>query len=233
MVELKDGAWAGKPGWLIGGGPSLEGFDWSLLKDVPGHILVINRAYMDVPWAHAFLTEDERFIRRYGHREDWKTFEGQKILAMVEPHYKAKIEEVDPTVRFIPQLDKRHGWSKSLDKGLSTSSNSAIPALNLLDIMGCDPIYLLGIDCRTKDNKDNYHTGKKDGYPESWRTATVQLDSFASDFQYWAGLHLKHRTIINLTTSECPSALTYWTRWERDSFLRTGKTDHIWEKVHR
>lgn len=184
-------------------------FDWHALEKAQ-NIIVLNRAFKEVPHADIFITEDERWWDRYGHHPDWQAFKGTKILALLDASYRAKVEAIDPTVTFIRSREKRYGWSTRLEDGLSTSSNSGIPALNLADILGADPIYLLGFDCRINQGRANYHQDQADGYPELWRAREHQMASFKSDFEHWAEPHLRHRNVINVVYPDFPSAIECW-----------------------
>ena len=61
--------------YLIGGGHSLNGFNWELLRGK--NVLSINRAFQVVPWAIATFWTDSRFYKWY--QKDLKKFEGIKI----------------------------------------------------------------------------------------------------------------------------------------------------------
>jgi hypothetical protein len=231
-VELSDGAWADKRCFIVGGGPSLQGFDWNLLRrqhETGAKVVVVNRAYRDAPYADVFLTEDARVIQAWAHRQDWRAFDGHKLLALMDVGYRADVERADPSVKIIQSCDKRHGWPTTLEQGVSTSSNSGIPALSLADILGANPIYLLGFDCRDDDGRMNFHSD----YPDKWRTNKHQLESFRSDFRHWAklGLDRSGKQVINLVDGRCLSKLDCWPRWDRDTFLLTGNPATVWEPV--
>lgn len=204
-AALVEGAWSGEAAFLIGGGPSLKNLDWSLLKS-HSNIIVVNRAYRDCQHADIFFSEDIQFLAKFSQEPDWKTFEGLKVFHALAPEFSTMARECDPDL-YIINRTKPEGqkfWSKSFVEGLSISSNSAIGALNILDLLGADPIYLLGIDCN-KNGKviSNYHSD----YPVEWSVNGAQLESFASDFEYWAAPHLRHRVVINLNKD---SAVRAW-----------------------
>lgn len=203
---LNNGVWAGQRAVLVGGGPSLKTFDWSLLAGEP-NVIVVNRAWKDVPNAAIFFTEDYRVITElWGSTPEWKAFRGIKILHALDPHYAKLALDVDPTIHIIHRKREDKFWSRSLDEGLSYSSNSMIGALNLADILGAEPICLLGVDCnpvRGERFMSNYHSD----YLEDWKVNAHQLDSFKSDFEHWAALHLGHREIINCNPN---SGVTCW-----------------------
>ena len=215
-MELKDHAWQDEPCFLVGGGPSLRSFPFHLLRDKP-QVMVINRAFLDVPTADIFITEDIRFLEKFGPTPEFRDFPGHKVFAMPDPCYLAKaLEYCGPNLSAIHSREKAKGWSTSIVDGLSTSSNSGIPALDLMDILGADPIYLLGFDCAKVENRiSNYHNS----YPEMWATGSGQLDSFRSDFEHWAAPNIKRRkkNVINLINPDMPSAITCWPKepWDK------------------
>lgn len=199
-MKFVDNYWANEPAFLIGGGPSLKAFDFSLLRDVP-HVIAVNAAFVDCPTAEVFVTEDARVIERFAGTPEWKAFAGVKLFACPDDAYVAQIRAVAPEVEIVHTRPKSKGWSKSLAEGLSTSSNSMIPALNLADVLGANPICLLGVDCGS--DPKNYHAR----YPASWAMGTGQLESFRSDFTHWAAPNLRHRRVVNLNRA---SAVDCW-----------------------
>ena len=208
-----EGAWNGQPCYVIGGGSSLKAFDWNLLRD-KAHQIAINMALLNCPWADIWFSEDHRVITELiTQKEDlkkaWGEFKGIKVWHCLEESLRKEVEGVSPDVHIIERKYKDKRWSKSFQEGLSYSSNSAIGALNIASILGADPIYLLGIDCRLPDQgSPNYH----DLYPHDWRMPRGQEQSYASDFTHWAALHLKGRSVVNLINPEFPSALECWPR---------------------
>ena len=197
---LKTGAWSGSPAWIVAGGPSLRLFDFSLLRDVP-HCIAINAAFYDVPTAEVMISEDARVFERFA--PDLSNFNGVKVFACPDDAYVPQVRAVVPDATIIHTRPKSKGWSKRLEDGLSTSSCSLIPALNLADVMGANPIYLLGVDL--DDDPSNYHKR----YPSTWSTGAAQMESYRSDCEHWAAPNLRHRAIINLNKS---SAVTSWAR---------------------
>ena len=203
---MNDSQWAGEKCFIVGGGPSLKDFDWSILAGQK-HIIAVNAAVFDLPHAEVFITEDARFIKRFAPQLN--LFAGVKVFSCPDDTYCAEVRALVPFMIILPTRDKRYGWSKHIADGLSTSSNSGIPALNLADILAADPIYLLGFDCRTKGlSISNYHAH----YPAAWTMGAQQLVSFASDFEHWAAPNLRHRNIVNVISDDFPSALVCWDR---------------------
>lgn len=198
---LTDGAWNCQPAFLVAGGPSLKDLDWGLLRGVR-NVVCVNRSFLDVPTASAFFTEDLRFVEKYADK--LREFKGEAIFHALAPEHIAPALAAVPNLRIIERKRLDKFWSQSFADGLSYSSNSAIGALNVLSILGAEPIYLLGVDCNPKE-PTNYH----DDYAQDWRSCADQMRSFASDFEHWAKPSLRGRTVVNLNPT---SGVTCWTR---------------------
>ncbi len=201
---ISDGAWAGERAVVVGGGPSLKDFNWQSLRGI-GRIIVVNRAMFDVPWADVMLSEDERFFRRFAARDEYKAFRGIKIFACPDDSFVSEIHAIDPSVTIMQSCPKSKGWPKSLKDGLSTSSNSMVPAISLADILGAEPLYLLGVDCNNK-GPANYHSGD---YPADWAVGSGQLASYRSDFEHWVAPKMRNKKIVNCNVN---SGVTCWPR---------------------
>ena len=215
---LTKGEWKGKEAILVGGGPSLQGFDWSLLKDHP-RVVVVNRAFKDVPTAAIWFSEDFDVITRlWGTTPEWTEFKGVKVLHALDKKFERLVEEVDPGVHFLRTVREGKFWAKDFSEGLSYSSNSMIGALNLVDIMGADRICLLGVDCQEQGEREvNYHKDyDRRGKP---RAGDAQYRSFKSDFENWAAWHLRGREVINLNPT---SAVTCWPKEDAVTYLSSS-----------
>ncbi len=218
-------AWCGQDAYLVGGGPSLRGFDWSLLQGRQ-NVVCVNMAFVDAPGAAAVFTEDLRFLERVAAVEAlriaWDRFQGSKVFHALSEQSEIDARKLFDDLVIVRRKRTDKFWSKDWEaEGLSLSSNSAIGALNLIDILGAKRIYLLGIDCRsTTEKTENYHTR----YPQGveWVTGKFQYISFKSDFENWAAINLRHREVINLVDYEFESALECWPKCDRDIFLRDG-----------
>lgn len=205
---LCDGQWSGHAVYIVGGGPSLRDFDWGLLRGRPGKVLVINAAMFNVPWADAFFTEDLRFIDRFAGSPGYKAFQGVKVFHALHESQLAQAVRIDPHLQIVERKREDKFWSRSLSEGLCWSSNSGIGAMNLACILGGDPIYLLGFDCRRRapGQNPNYH----EHYPQDWRMPTGQEENFRSDFENWASFWMRDRQVINLVNPAEPSAIRCW-----------------------
>ena len=218
---LTNGAWNGNACFIVGGGPSLKGFDWSLLAN-RRHVIAINRAVLDVPTAGVFFTEDFQVIELFSKRKEWWDFQGYKVFHALDKSYVKPMLDIDPGLFVVERKRDDKYWSKSMGEGLSYSSNSMIGALNLADILAADPIFILGLDCVRYGGSAkvrNYHTDYEAA--KFQRTGDHQYEAFASDFKLWAALHLKHRRVYNLNKD---SEVSAWPKWPGtyDEFFKAG-----------
>lgn len=209
-MQLREGAWSNEPCYIIGGGASLKGFDFSKLKDKKNRI-AINRAWKDVYDAELWFTEDHRVIvDLWGKDPAFQAFRGIKVLHALAPHCATEALNVDPRIHVIPRKREDKYWSRAFKDGLSMSSCSGVGAINLACLLDANPIYLLGFDCRTDGNYvQNYHNDYQ-AMGWDWLTGGNRADDFKSDMELWVALHTKDRQIINLINPKLPSAIECW-----------------------
>ena len=175
---VPDGAWAGERCFIIGGGPSLAGFDFERLRG-KGRIIAINAAYLHVPFADILFFMDGSKTTFYGlaHSdklepgclEKWNEFQGHKVFLNLMGR---KFEDVH-SVRSAGRI----GLSNSMRRGIYHGNNSGVGAVGLAVCLGANPIYLLGIDCKFSGGKTHYHSGYPATMPES------VFKSFTRDFE--------------------------------------------------
>ncbi len=171
---LPDGAWAGHRAFIIGGGPSLTGFDFSKLR---GEIVVgVNRAFEHVD-CQILFSMDSRFhdwLRSGRLGDDAKKafaeYGGLKVWLDTHGH------PFVPGIRTVRSLGAS-GLTTSLKDGVYHGENSGYAALNLAVCLGADPIYLLGFDGKLAgDGRAHHH--------EEYPLPTTQgvLDKFVKYF---------------------------------------------------
>jgi len=192
---LPDGAWQGKPCFIIGGGPSLKDFDFSKLKGY--RTIGINLAFAKITPTISF-SMDTRFLRwvmdgRYGSEVKTK-FERMKTYRVWLLTYKASLPDymyIVKVYRNYKQGFKAFPFSQA--EGIGHGNNSGYAALNLACCLGANPIYLLGYDMRHNNGKTHWHQG----HPVPQKESTVK--SFINYFNNAAPI-IKKRGIrvINL-----------------------------------
>lgn len=172
---LGDGAWAGQPAFIIGGGPSLRGFDFKRLEG-RGRTIAINRAFESAPFADVLFFMDNRFYQmvhkgKLGAEATrlWDEFKGLRVFLNILGR---QFEDVY-SVRSLGRV----GLSNSLKAGIYHGNNSGVGAIGLAVCLRANPIYLLGFDCRFSDGQTHFHTGY--GFPMSEGV----VRSFIRDFE--------------------------------------------------
>lgn len=187
---LADGAWTGQRCFIIGGGPSLRGFDFAQLKGEK--IIVINRAFEVCPFADIMFSMDNRFynwlIRGQlpGSLEKFMVFKGLKIWLEVSNN------SYHHGVYYVVGLPT-DGFPHSLKAGIYHGNHSGYGALQLALVLGADPIYLLGYDMKHQGKATHFHSG----YPS--RQGAHTLLSFKSGLDRMAVfIRRAKRNVINL-----------------------------------
>lgn len=195
--------------FLVGGGPSLSNFNFSLLQD--RWTIVVNKAIVDVPNPDYFITTDFLFSRK---NINIKPINTAKIF--VAAMYFNFMEEQDGRI-----IDTKHQLiydlsnfdmiikSRKVDgfgytfKDFRTGLNSGYCALQLAILLGYKTIYLLGYDmCMSDNNRTHYH-----------RCYTTRIDKFSGlleiYYQYFvSGLQqLKQETDIQVISLSDKSRL--------------------------
>lgn len=182
--RIKAQAWHGQRAFIIGGGPSLIGFDFSRLEN-QGKIVVVNRAYLDLPFADLMVALDPNLYMwihdgTLGKEalKRFQEFQGLKVWLGGESHNMKG-------VYFVYRI-RYAELAKNLAHGVHSGNNSGVGALMLTATLGCSPIYLLGFDARHQGRKAHYHSG----YPNIQHRSTAK--SFARYFAPTAKILKKH-----------------------------------------
>ncbi len=161
---LSDNAWAGRPCFIVGGGPSLRGFDFSELA--PHLVIAVNRAYeLADAKPDLVVSMDFGFWKEHG-----QAVEASGVHAIHVQVGGQKLPKYGPT-QVVPCCVPAHeinphlhpAWGMSLTAGVGCGGNSGYAALNIADCLGASPVFLLGFDCRGKDGKQAWW---HDGYAQ-------------------------------------------------------------------
>ncbi len=135
------------PWYLVGGGPSLRGFDWSRLDG--RRVIAINRSFEVLPRAEVVYFTDARFWGWFS--ANLLDHSGRLITAGRVSH---------------PRVERyRLTGAKGIDTKpgcLRHGNNSGFAAINLAYHFGAKRIYLLGYDFRYGPDERSHH---HDGYP--------------------------------------------------------------------
>ena len=159
---FQDKCWAEKRVFIIGGGTSLQGFDFNLLKNEV--TLGINKAFEHCSFLTANYSMDVRFYLDIKARkleeyakievfERWRAFTGVRIF--LTP---IAFQQFGNDVCLVRRCDVRE-IKHSIDQGIYAGHNSATGALMLAATLGAKKIYLLGYDMKTANGKTHWHEG--------------------------------------------------------------------------
>jgi len=168
---IHDQEFAGKRAFIIGGGPSVEGFDYSVLD---GEITIgINKSGLEFKNSTIWYAMDYNLIGlilsgRLGEicKRRWDDYQGLKTFLVPFSAVKPIVGEPIYAIRRWAKPFRK--FSFRLSDGLYGGNNSGYGALELAVCMGCNPIYLLGFDMRTKLVGGVERTHSHDGYPYLW-----------------------------------------------------------------
>jgi hypothetical protein len=191
-----------KPVIIIGGGPSLRGYDWSpiLKQQAQGRLYVIgtNDAYrLGFPNLVLFGDSDWFFLPNrgdgWGHREALEVYarQGGMVVSCSCPSA-AEIEEFKkcPFVHHI-QRGPLSGLSVN-PRSLAWNGNTGAAAINLALLLGATSVILLGFDCKAdKNGKGNWHENVKQPVPPPhiYERFTKFFNALASELpRYFPGV---------------------------------------------
>lgn len=161
-MPLTDGMWKGRRCFILGGGPSMGTLDLSKLK---GELtLGANMAFLHDPTIN--LVYDLRLIQKLSSDARWEAYRGVKLWL----NYEIPKDPWRPPGTLVLREAARNSqafWSRALSHGLFRGTNVGVAALNLAELLGADPIYLLGFDMATsRAGAANWHTE----YGQEWLT---------------------------------------------------------------
>lgn len=135
-----------KPVIVVGGGPSLRGFDWTRLKGL--NTIGCN---FSCPEPCVSISHDATFVRPAprGCYEEWMTVPGAHV------HVNRQLQQPVPGVIFLNHMKE---YSDDYAKGIMAGSNCGIAAINLADCLGARSIYLIGFDMKGENGQSaNWH----------------------------------------------------------------------------
>lgn len=174
LHEIANGrTWAGRPAFVIGGGPSLKGFDFDSLRGYP--VITCNKSWRSAPWAALNVTIDADFIVAARNDSEWKAQQALRV-AICKRSWEGHRE--DGGLWRVDDLGDS-AWSDDIAVGVGTGWNTGYAAANIAWALGARPVYLLGIDGGT----DHYHEGYD---PKQFRPANELTSGYHA--AAWRGL---------------------------------------------
>lgn len=182
---LNSGAWKGRRCILIGGGPSLLNFDFSILD---GELTIgVNKSFTTYS-SQINYAMDMRFYDMLTHptrdnqdaqelHKKWIPYEGIKLFLRGSRKFR-----LDSSVYYVEGLPSA-ALSFDLSKGIFPGNNSGFGALMLAIALGCKRIGLLGFDLKVEKGRTHWHNG----YPhQEANQMQEKLDRFIPFFEDFA-----------------------------------------------
>ncbi len=156
--------------FVVGGGPSLKGFDFNSLKDV--NTIAINKAALHVPNPNYFITIDYSFLGRIPKPDKKRIFASGASKFFVVNYAAGVLKDVDgrpmdvrskkaydlSNFDVVVRSHKAEGLSRNW-KDFRSGANSGHCGLQLATLLGYDQVYLLGMDMTISGNETHYHGG--------------------------------------------------------------------------
>lgn len=192
--------WVGETVYVIGGGPSLIGFNWNSL--IGKRTIAINKAIVSYPNADALYWTDSRVYGWY--KQDIDKFRGLKYTIRHHATYPADVKVLRKSNKF--------GLEEAKD-ALCHGNNSGYAAINLAYLLGAKKIVLLGYDMHNEGTKSHYH----EGYPVPATGDNIYRDQFIPGFQILADLLRQKK--VEVYNASPKSSLTVWPRISLDQAL--------------
>lgn len=183
--------WKDETVFIIGGGPSLLGFNWTSLAGKK--TLAVNKAILSYPQANALYWTDTRFY--FWYQQEVDNFNGLKFAIRHKEGYKDDIK--------ILNKGSAIGLS-TINDTICHGHNSGYAAINLAYLLGAKRIILLGYDMKNDGLRGHYH----DGYPVPITNDKVYKDQFIPGFQVLAD-ELKNKN-VKVFNASLHSELTVW-----------------------
>jgi len=183
---------------VIGGGSSLKGFDFESIR--PYRSIGCNAAWKNSP--DICLFTDHRYSDLVRESEEWSR---TKTILLFHECNKQYAEKYPGT--YWLKIQQREHWGSKLEHGIRGLNNTGASAVNLADVLGCNPIFLLGFDMTRGEGKaTHYH----DEYPNTFKQGADIYRRFQQSFEEFAAKNCRAK-IFNLSpisTLECFPKIT-------------------------
>jgi hypothetical protein len=181
----------GHPIYVIGGGSSLEGFDFSKLENKI--TIGCNKAAFQANTKYAAFF-DKPFLRKY--RQELEEFNGL-VFTRADRYIRLSRGNIIYCRIWIGDKNQMKslrkskplplGVSERFEDGVSTGGNCGFFALTLAYLLGGNPIYLLGMDMKFGEGKRKYFYEGKDeaGGEDQYKHMRQAFEYGAKVFERW------------------------------------------------
>jgi len=156
--------WKGETVYIIGGGPSLKGFEWNKLRGKK--TIALNKAIQFWPEANAVYWTDGRVWSWL--KNDIIKFKGKRFTLAPRSY---------PCEVTLLKRGKKLGIEWSADS-IAHGNNSGAAAINLAIHLGAKRIILLGYDMGRHNKESHFH----EGYPTKVTADNIYKNQFLPAF---------------------------------------------------
>ena len=144
--------WKDQDVFIIGGGPSLTNFQWSLL--LKEYTIGCNSAFIHGPdVCNICIFGDPIWFLSFSSELEDYTKIGGVVVTNANRHKLPKKE-----YSWLWTMERKMTGLSKDPKALGWNGNTGASAINLALLLGVKRIYLLGFDMKRIDNKSNWHT---------------------------------------------------------------------------
>jgi hypothetical protein len=208
-----------KTAYIIGGGPSLEFFNWNLLNETK-FVVGINRAYEVCPTAQIIYFTDDDWYALHKKR-NFLQHSAVKIKGSLNP---SKLGN-DTAIRQM-HLTGEKGLDMKPNR-LKHGRNSPYAATNMLIQWGFKKIYLMGIDLKYGRKDPNGPRNRKTHWHDGHRRIDGEgtFKSFARNYKDLPNLISPHGVII-ININDSSGLKTFPTETYEEHFGPTWTTRH-------
>ena len=164
-----------KRGFVIGGGPSIKDIEKETLDKLEQEVTIgVNKAYRLIKPTYLVFS-DQYFWKHFGH-------EVQKVDCIkIIPDNIARGVRNDQLVRVRRSNSIRDVLPTSMNT-ISFLNNSGVGALRIAFLMGCNPIYLLGMDMGPDTSGEtHFHNDYK--HDPKRKTSPNRYQQFFTEFE--------------------------------------------------
>jgi hypothetical protein len=218
MIKIM-GAWKGEPAYVLGGGPSLKGFDFRKLEGK--HSIGVGLALRDYIGFEWFLFYHHETIDIL--KNELSIYQGT-IFAQ---YWQEKRLASRENVVYFKNVKNADEPTENIEDGLYNGFLCGIAATHLAILSGADPIYLLGMDCGGGTRGDT-HYRKDYEEPFAYKESPAKYRSGASHFDKFAPWGDR---IVNLSPN---SAITTFKKSGWKEHFMSRKTNNMivfWENT--
>jgi hypothetical protein len=185
--------------FLLGGGPSLEDFDYSILINeftigVNKTLLIFNPTInysMDPRFYENAVRPPQKRDERLFH-EAWVKYTGLKVLLCPKKDNRLVLSD---DIYIVTRITQKI-LSLDINQGIYPGTNSGFGAFMLAIAMGCKEIYLLGYDMKVVNDKTHWHKG----YPnQNLKDCKIRLEKFNNEMEEFSEIIKKQNIkVVNL-----------------------------------